>query len=85
MRGVFDLKSPDVKFDLPTNLAEKTLSFGESSYGVTLVTLVLRDRTRIPHVHVAWGRNVIKASGAEDETRLSMLDPAEIVDVLSEP
>lgn len=73
------------KFDLPGSLSEKVVSFGESSYGVTLVTLVLKDRTRIPHVHVAWGRNVIKASGAEEEALLSKLNPADIVDVLQEP
>jgi glutamate-1-semialdehyde 2,1-aminomutase len=69
------------KFDLPASLSEKVVSFGESSYGVTIVTLVLKDGTRLPHVHVAGGRNVIKASGAEEESRLLKLDPEEIADV----
>jgi hypothetical protein len=73
------------KFDLPGSLSEKVVSFGESSYGVTIVTLVLKDGTRVPHVHVAWGRNVIKASGAEEESRLSKLGPTDIVDVVPEP
>ena len=73
------------KFNLPSNLSEKVVSFGESSYGVTILTLVLKDGIRIPHVHVAWGRNVIKATGAEEESLLSKLDPADIVDVLPEP
>ena len=77
------------KFDLPRNLAEKAAAFVESSYGVTLVTLVLRNGTRIPHVHVAWGRNVIKASSHEDdallsELELSELELSEIADVLPE-
>lgn len=73
------------KFDLPGNLPEKVVSFGESSYGVTIVTLVLKDGRRVPHVHVAWGRNVIKATGAEEESLLAKLDPSDVVDVLPEP
>ena len=73
-----------VKFDLPGDLSEKVVSFGESSYGATLVTLVLKDETRIPHVHVAWGRNVIKATHPDDDAKLSKLDPLEIADVLRE-
>lgn len=73
-----------IKFDLPEHLGDKAVQFGESSYGATLVTLVLKDGTRIPHVHVAWGRNVIKASDPQSETLLSRLQPSDIVDVLSE-
>jgi hypothetical protein len=72
------------KFDLPRNLSEKAAAFAESSYGVTLVTLVLADGTRIPHVHIAWGRNVIKASGPDDDARLSQLKPSQVADVLPE-
>lgn len=74
-----------IKFDLPEGLAGKAASFGESSYGATILTLVLKDGSRLQHVHVAWGRNVIKATGAEEEALLSKLDPADIVDVLPEP
>ena len=80
----FNMTTLPTKFDLPGSLSEKVVSFGESSYGVTIVTLVLKDGTRVTHVHVAWGRNVIKATGAEEEALLSKLDPADIVDVLPE-
>jgi hypothetical protein len=72
------------EFNLPSNLSEKVGSFGESSYGVTILTLVLKDGTRIPHVHVAWGRNVIKATGAAEQEQLSKVDPADVVDILPE-
>ena len=73
-----------IKFDLPEHLGGKAVQFGESSYGATLVTLVLRDGSQIRHVHVAAGRNVIKASDPQSEALLSKLDPSDIVDVLSE-
>ena len=73
------------KFDLPGNLSEKVASFGESRYGVTIVTLILKDGTRVPHVHVARDCNVIRATRLEDESALSRLDPSEIVDVCQEP
>ncbi len=79
------MKEWGVKFDLPEHLAEKAASFPESSYGATILTLVLKDGTRVPHVHVAWARNVIKATGGEEESLLSTLNPTEIVDVLREP
>ena len=72
-----------IKFTLPENLAEKAATFPESSYGATTLTLVLRDGTHVPHVHVA-GRHVIKATGIQEETLLTMLDPTTIVDVLRE-
>jgi hypothetical protein len=78
------MKNPDVKFDLPDNLADRAASFGESSYGVSLVTLVLKDGTQIPHVHVAGGQNVIKANQLEDDARLSKLGPSDILDVFPE-
>lgn len=79
------MTSPDVKFTLPEKLADKVASFPESSYGAKTVTLVLRDGTTIEHVKVAWGPYVIKAIGAENESRLSKVNPADVVDVLSEP
>jgi hypothetical protein len=79
------MKQWGVKFDLPEHVAEKAAAFPESSYGATILTLVLKDGTHVPHVHVAWGRNVIKATGAEEESLLSNLNPADIVDVLREP
>ena len=79
------MKEWGIKFDLPEHLAEKAASFPESSYGATILTLVLKDGTRVPHVHVAWARNVIKAAGGAEESLLSKLNPTEIVDVLREP
>ena len=73
-----------IKFDLPEPLGDKAVQFAESSYGATLVTLVLKDGRRIEHVHVAGGRNVIKASDPQSEALLSELHPSDIVDVLSE-
>jgi len=49
------------------------------------VTLVLRDGTTMERVKVAWGPYVIKAVGAENESRLSKVNPDDVVDVLSEP
>ena len=79
------MTSPDVKFTLPDKLADKVASFPESSYGVKTVTLMLRDGTSIHHVRVAWGRYVIKAVGVEDESRLTRVNPSDIIDVLPEP
>jgi hypothetical protein len=72
------------RFDLPARLSEKVVSFGESSYDVTIVTLILKNGTRVPNVHVAEGRNVVKANGAEEDALLSNLDPVEIADVLND-
>lgn len=73
-----------IKFDLPEHLADKAALFRESSYGATLVTLVLRDGSQIKHVHVAGGQNVIKASDSQTEALLSKLQPSDIRDVLPE-
>jgi hypothetical protein len=73
-----------IKFDLPEHLGDKAAQFGESSYGATLVTLLLKDGTRIEHVHLAGGRNVIKASDPDSEALLSKLNTSDIIDVLSE-
>ena len=77
------MPASDIKFTLPDHLGDKTVSFPESSYGATIVTLVLRDGSRIPHVHVA-GRDVIKATGSQEESRLATIRPSEIADVISE-
>ncbi|HTS04334.1 MAG TPA: hypothetical protein VMP68_02045 [Candidatus Eisenbacteria bacterium] len=79
------MTAPGVKFDLPGNLADKVAAFPEASYGVSLVTLILKNGKRIPHVHVAWGSQVIKATQPDDDAELSRLDPLDIADVLSEP
>jgi hypothetical protein len=81
-----NLSVPKIKFELPERLGDKAVQFGESSYGATLVTLVLKDGTQIPipHVHVAGGRSVIKASDPQSEALLSKLRPSDISDVLPE-
>jgi hypothetical protein len=43
------MKEWGIKFSLPEHLAEKAASFPESSYGATVLTLVLKDGTRVPH------------------------------------
>jgi hypothetical protein len=73
-----------VKFNLPKDLSDKAAQFPESSYGANLVTLVLKDGRQIPHVSVAGGQSVIKAREASAEALLSSLNPADVVDVLSE-
>jgi ArsR family metal-binding transcriptional regulator len=77
------MATSDFKFALPDRLGDKAVSFPEASYGATIVTLVLKDGSRIPHVHVA-GRCVIKATRSEDEARLITLDHTEISDVICE-
>jgi hypothetical protein len=47
------IKEQGVKFDLPARVAEKAATFPESSYGAPILTLVLKDGMRIPHVHVS--------------------------------
>jgi hypothetical protein len=79
------LPSSDVKFNLSSDLALKVATFGESSYGATTATLVLRDGTRIPHVRIAWGRHVIRTDDIQREKRLATLSPVDVVDVLPEP
>ena len=79
------MPSNDVKFDLPSDLSEKVATFGESSYGATTATLVLRDGTQIPHVRIAWGRHVIRTDDVQGEKRLATLSPADVVDALPEP
>jgi hypothetical protein len=78
------MASANSKFNLPAHLADKVATFGESSYGATLVTLVLKNGARIPHVHVAWGLQVIMATGSEEDSLLTKLELAEIADALPE-
>jgi hypothetical protein len=52
----------------------------ESSYGLNRVTVILDDGTRVPNVHVAWGREIFRVG----ETVHLDFDPSRIVDVESE-
>jgi hypothetical protein len=70
---------------LPDQIAEKTISFPESSYGANRVTLVLADGRRVREVFLASGRDIVKigsrAVAREDELGFRVTD---IVDVVSE-
>ena len=70
---------------LPEAIAEKTGSFGESSYGANRVTLILADGRRIHEVFLAWGTEIVKigtraVAGPEDLD----FQLANIVDIVSE-
>jgi hypothetical protein len=75
----------DVKFQLSDSLADKVSTFGETSYGATRVTLVLKNGRRIPGVSIAGSREVIKARSARDEIVLAKLTASDIEDVLPDP
>jgi hypothetical protein len=75
----------EVKFQLSDSLAEKVATFGETSYGATRVTLVLKNGGRIPGVSIAGSREVIKARNPRDESVLATLTASDIEDVLPEP
>jgi hypothetical protein len=75
----------DVKFQLSDSLADKVFTFGETSYGATRVTLVLKNGRRIPGVSIAGSREVVKARNARDESVLAKLAASDIEDVLPEP
>ena len=77
--------SSDVKFQLSESLAEKVYGFGETSYGATRVTLVLKNGSRIPGVSIAGSRDVIKAHSAEGELSLAKITALDIADVTPEP
>jgi hypothetical protein len=75
----------DVKFQLSDSLADNVCTFGETSYGATRVTLVLKNGRRIPGVSIAGSCEVIKARSARDESVLAKLTAPDIEDVLREP
>ncbi len=74
-----------MSLSLPDRLAEKTISFPESSYGANRVTLVLGDGRRVREVFLASGRDIVKV-GTKAISRPEDLDfrVADIVDVVSE-
>ncbi len=69
-----------MSYKLPDRFRDKVSAFPESSYGVSLVTLVLDDGTRIPHVRVAWGVDIVE----EDRARIDKIDLGRIVDIESD-
>ena len=65
---------------VPERLREKVDGLPEYTYGVNLVTLILRDGTRIPHMRLTWGNEILSLKG-QDEIEI---DVSQIVDVESE-
>ena len=69
---------------LPQKFTEKAIEIGESSMGVTRVTLVLADGRRIDGVFLAWGREIVKidtrAISTPEELDFAIVD---IVDMVS--
>lgn len=63
---------------LPDGVAEKVLTFRESSMGANRVTLVLRDGSKIPGVVIAWGRELVRGPSSPD------FRVEDIVDVIDE-
>jgi hypothetical protein len=52
-------KKYDMRIKLPDRISEKVGTFPESSYGAHLVTLILDNGTRIPHVRIAGWDEII--------------------------
>jgi hypothetical protein len=70
---------------LPEALKQKALSYPESSYGATRVTLVLSDGRRVKDVYLAWGDEIVKV-GLQAITHSGQLgfEVGDIIDVLHE-
>jgi len=58
---------------IASNLTERAIAFGETSYGGTRVTLILRDGRRIHDVVLAWGSEIAKV-GTQIITKPNDLD-----------
>jgi hypothetical protein len=79
------MKQWGVKFDLPEDLAEKAASFPECKLWRNHPHPTVERRNACPARSRGLGSNVIKPTGAEEESLLSTLNPADIVDVVREP
>lgn len=70
---------------LPEQFTDKTIGFGECSYGTNRVTLVLADGRRVHEVFLAWGTEIVKigtrAVAAPEDLDFALAD---IVDIISE-
>jgi hypothetical protein len=68
---------------VPDIVAEKVLSFPESSMGAHRVTLVLADGRRVGDVTLAWGHEIVRVGG-RDITEAADLDfaPCNVVDAV---
>jgi len=74
-----------VSLRLPESLAQKVLTFPESSMGAHRVTLVLADGRQIHDGHLAWGEEIVRI-GSRDVVECGDLgfDPTSAVDALPE-
>lgn len=50
---------------LPINIQKKVSTFSKHSYGIKLITVILKDGTEYKKVFVAWSKEVIHVSGHE--------------------
>jgi hypothetical protein len=72
----------ELSLELPDEIAEKTGSFPESSYGACTVTLVLRDGRQIKHVALAWNTAIAKVGGSDIRSTADLdFQMTDIVDV----
>lgn len=70
---------------IPERFAERAAAFGESSYGVNRVTLVLVDGRCIRGVLLAWGSEIIKIGDAAVATSEDIdFALSDITDIVSE-
>ena len=70
---------------IPDKLGDKASRFRECAYGVTRVTLVLRDGRRVREVLLAWGREIVQIESQKITTWQELhFDPDDITDVISE-
>jgi len=69
-----------MRLKLPDKIRDKVGTFPESSYGAHLVTLVLDDGARIPHVRIAGWDEIVD----DPVPGLEGSDLSRIVDVESE-
>lgn len=68
---------------LPNDLAEKAACFPETSYGATVVTLVLEDGTHVSNVTLAWGRDIVKVGSCSVQSDAELdFNLGEVKDVL---
>ena len=58
---------------IPVHLIEKAQTIGESSYGVTRVTLILADGQKVHDVFLAWCTEIVKV-GTRSITKREDLD-----------
>jgi hypothetical protein len=65
-----------MKDQLPSHIVEKLAGLPESGYGLHVITVFLRDGRRIPNVHLAWSREIVRVGTHDGPT----FDPDDIID-----